>query len=129
MTDPWRKRCPEGHASWLRRDGFYYCEVCQERFDELVDAARLDQATAEGGVETDALPDPPFAAGQPRTAEAYHTTRCETVVQQSNPERIRTLTDNEIDYHGLTHCRHCRRRELSDLSEQFDVSGGVVADD
>jgi hypothetical protein len=76
--------------------------------------------------DTETLPEPPFAAGQPRTADAYHTTRCEAVKQQSNPERIRTLTDNEIDYHGLTHCRHCRRRELS---EQFDVDGGVVADD
>jgi len=37
-ANPWRYRCPQGHASWLRREAFYYCEICDDRFDELVDA-------------------------------------------------------------------------------------------
>ena len=127
MTDTWRYRCPEGHASWLRREQYYYWEVCGDRFDELVDTAREDTDSVEVcDTGTEALPEPPFAAGQPRTAEAYHTTRCEAVKQQSNPERVRTLTDNEIRYHELTHCAHCRRRELS---EKFNATGRGVADD
>lgn len=40
--DPWRYRCPNGHASWHRRPGDqtpgnYYCECCQTYFDELQD--------------------------------------------------------------------------------------------
>jgi len=46
MTDPWRYRCPEGHASWTSLQtelGYgsaqaqYYCQSCAEHFDALVD--------------------------------------------------------------------------------------------
>lgn len=35
--DPWRYRCPKDHASWIARGGRYYCEVCDEYYQELVD--------------------------------------------------------------------------------------------
>ena len=39
-ADPWRFRCPEGHASWTPRStaGDYYCEACDATFTRLVDA-------------------------------------------------------------------------------------------
>jgi len=52
--DPYRYRCPEGHASWRSRDsglnqaqGNYYCATCQRYgdggpFDELMDMKNAD---------------------------------------------------------------------------------------
>jgi len=111
MGDPWRRRCPEGHCDWSpRRDG-YYCKVCEQRYDELVDLLEedLDDVTDERE-----LPDPPFSAGKPREATAYHTARCGAVKQQPRRERIRSLSENEIRYHDLSHCEHCRSIELPD---------------
>lgn len=30
MRDPWRYRCPEGHASVRERSGRYWCETCSD---------------------------------------------------------------------------------------------------
>ena len=38
MSEPWRRRCPEGHCSWTRYGERYYCEVCERHYDALVDA-------------------------------------------------------------------------------------------
>lgn len=44
--EPWRWRCPRGHAGWFPRGDGYYCRTCQERgepsdFDRLRDAKEL----------------------------------------------------------------------------------------
>jgi len=65
------------------------------------------------------LPEPPFAAGKPREASAYHTERC-AIVERAQPQRVRHLTDNEIEYHELTKCEFC----IEASTEQ-----AVVADD
>ena len=39
-TDPWRLRCPNGHASWNPVGEGYSCDTCGVEFDELVDAKR-----------------------------------------------------------------------------------------
>jgi len=36
--DIWRLRCPKGHVNWHPRNGGYYCQTCDEHFDDLVDA-------------------------------------------------------------------------------------------
>lgn len=36
--EPWRLRCPAGHCSWETRVDGYYCEQCDEYFDQLRDA-------------------------------------------------------------------------------------------
>ena len=45
MSEPWRLRCPEGHASLRHphtKDG-YYCERCRRLYDgEPVDAKAVD---------------------------------------------------------------------------------------
>ena len=45
MTDPWRLRCPEGHASLRHphtKDG-YYCERCRRLYEgEPIDAKAVD---------------------------------------------------------------------------------------
>jgi len=38
MSEPWRRRCPEGHCSWQRHGDEYYCEMCEARYATLVDA-------------------------------------------------------------------------------------------
>jgi hypothetical protein len=47
VSTTWRKRCPEGHASWQNRapesprsssQNRYYCEICGDGFDTLYDA-------------------------------------------------------------------------------------------
>jgi hypothetical protein len=46
FDEPWRYRCPEGHASWHSPEyGRYYCRSCSEGFDELVDAKELGDDT------------------------------------------------------------------------------------
>lgn len=38
MSPAWRRRCPEGHASWRNRaDGGIYCPQCDEHYDTTVD--------------------------------------------------------------------------------------------
>ena len=39
-ADPWRLRCPNGHASWNPVGEGYECDACGVEFDELVDAKR-----------------------------------------------------------------------------------------
>jgi len=45
MTDPWRLRCPEGHADLrhpVSKDG-YYCKRCEELYPgEPIDAKHVD---------------------------------------------------------------------------------------
>jgi len=65
------------------------------------------------------LPETPFAAGKPREASAYHTERC-PMVDRAQPQRLRHLTDNEIEYHELTRCQFCAN---------IDGEQAVVADD
>jgi 1,4-alpha-glucan branching enzyme len=45
--DPWRHRCPNGHASWRRQGTGYYCRECHRQgedpeFRELVDVAHQE---------------------------------------------------------------------------------------
>lgn len=35
--DPWRKRCPEGHCSWVSRGDGIWCEQCDVVYQETVD--------------------------------------------------------------------------------------------
>jgi hypothetical protein len=48
VSDPWRKRCPEGHtAVTTRQTGGYYCQTCQARYaGEPHDAAADDAPDA-----------------------------------------------------------------------------------
>lgn len=41
MPEPWRLRCPAGHAGYrqLARGG-YYCKYCDAYFDEPIDIKR-----------------------------------------------------------------------------------------
>ena len=64
-------------------------------------------------------PEPPFAAGKPREADAYHTAEC-MMVDRAQPQRLRHLTDNEIEYHELTRCQFCAT---------IKTEQAVVADD
>jgi len=41
MTEPWRWRCPAGHASWETAADGYRCQQCEEVFAELVDAREV----------------------------------------------------------------------------------------
>jgi len=45
MSQPWIHRCPEGHCSWRTRADGYWCERCEETFQQLVDAREME-ATA-----------------------------------------------------------------------------------
>ena len=65
------------------------------------------------------LPTPPFAAGKPREASAYHSEQC-SMVDRAQPQRVRHLTDNEIEYHELTKCQFCA---------DIEATQAVVADD
>jgi hypothetical protein len=107
MSEPWRLRCPRGHCTWTRRGDRYYCERCDRKYDNLIDVKEDD-------AEVTPLPDPPFSAGVPRDNDAYHTHRCGTVKAQDVDGRIRHLSENEIEYHDLTHCEHCRELALPD---------------
>jgi len=43
MTDPWRLRCPKGHASVTVYSDTYLCEACDETYDgEPFDAKRTE---------------------------------------------------------------------------------------
>lgn len=49
MSDPWRRRCPEGHTSWRTRGDRYYCYSCEAHFDQLVDAKTGHPVVTDGG--------------------------------------------------------------------------------
>lgn len=46
MNDPWRYRCPEGHASIRNRvGGGYWCKYCQKKYEgEPIDMKQADVA-------------------------------------------------------------------------------------
>lgn len=50
MRDPWRQRCPEGHCTWTSRGERYYCNSCDDYFDELIDAK---EQTGQGAIADD----------------------------------------------------------------------------
>ncbi len=37
-SDPWRYRCPRGHADWNQEDGHFKCSTCGVVFEQLRDA-------------------------------------------------------------------------------------------
>lgn len=39
--EPWRWRCPEGHAAWQSASTGYLCRSCGEQFEELRDAREV----------------------------------------------------------------------------------------
>jgi hypothetical protein len=58
MSEPWRLRCPDGHAAWRTYGDQYYCTACESKFGQLTDAktgrdvdgaADLPQLVTDGG--------------------------------------------------------------------------------
>lgn len=60
MSEPWRRRCPEGHCSWSPRGDEYYCEMCDATYDRLVDVKTETgpQLITDGGTAERPAEDP-----------------------------------------------------------------------
>ena len=48
--NPWRYRCPNGHAGWRPQGSGYRCEICETVFEALVDTKQ--GVRADGGMST-----------------------------------------------------------------------------